>query len=153
LPVTADGRIDGDRLREKTRAALRRALSDPGLSVALGVPAVAIGPAGSSSPDDAALSMIAGAVYDGASALLVFLAARSGMPVDHARVLAFTPDEKRTLEAPTARVIQKYLPDLGGKYQDELVLALALTNVIAGKVVLMRSQPAQAAPIQAEQAS
>ena len=139
MPVGSDGRIDAARLREKTRAALRHALSDPALPAALGMsePATA-------NATDPLINTIAGAVYDGASALLIWLAhTRFKISAQHAVLLGFTPEDKTLLQAPTAAVIAKYLPDLGGKYQEELILALALTNVIAGKVVAMRTAIAQ----------
>lgn len=140
LPLSADGRVDIGRLREKTKQSLRRALSDPGLSVALGTSADGV-----AATDDAAIGMVVSAIYDGVSALSVYLAHRAGYPIERCAVLAFTADEKRSLEPATARVVNKYLPDLGGQYRDELVLALALTNVIAGKIIMLRSQPAQPA--------
>jgi len=133
MPVTIDGTIDTTRLRDRTKDALRKALLDPKLAESLGV-------ANPSSIEDVKImSQIANGLYDGLSALSIAMARRAGYTIDQASVLMFTPDEKSVLTDPTARVINKYLPDLGGKYRDELLLSFTLLNIIAAKVMILRS--------------
>jgi hypothetical protein len=140
VPLSADGSIDTSRLRERTKESLKRALADPKLAESLGSTATV-------NADDAAFAaMITDAVYDGLSVLSIMMARRAGYTTQQARVLAFTADEKSALQAPTSKVITKHLPDLGGKYRDELLLAFALANIIGAKIVLLRSTGSEVAP-------
>jgi len=151
--VDASGKpVNPDRLRTPTKDALRIALQDEDFLKAIGV----------KSPDDAEeeflLSVISDGAYDVVSVLLMLGARRAGYAPEHARVLAFTPDEKAKLNAPTGKVIKKYLPSIGGKYRDEIMLAIALTNVIGAKIMLLRETakagstvaPTPEAPIERE---
>jgi hypothetical protein len=144
--VGPDGKaVDPERFRSKTKEALRAAYADEEFLKAIGI----------TSTDDAEenflLATISSASYDVLTVLMLLGARRAGYPIEQARVLAFTDAEKQTLQAPTARVIKKYIPNIGGKYRDEILLALALANVIGAKVMLLR-ETAAAAKAQAAQA-
>lgn len=134
--VRADGTIDADSLRSATREKLRKVFTDPALPSALGIAA----PASAQSVEDAAvMQSIAGGLYDGLSALSIALARRAGYTIEQARVLVFTTEEKTALADPTARVIDKYFPDFGGRYRDEIMLAFLLTNIMGGKIMMLRA--------------
>lgn len=137
FPVRPDGTIDAERLRSSSREALRKAFSDPSLPSALGIASASTN--SSTSEDAAIMQQIASGLYDGVSALSIALARRAGFSIEQARVLVFTPDEKTVLAEPTARVINKYFPDFGGKYRDELMLAFLLTNIMGAKIMMLRS--------------
>lgn len=132
FPLRADGTIDAESLRTSTKQSLRTALLDPNLSAALGVSSVA-------PQDTKMLAQLTGGLFDGLSLIAVALAQRVGYDASQAAIVALTPDDKDVLAEPTAKVIDKYFPDLGGKYRDEIMLCLALTNVVAAKVLLLRS--------------
>jgi len=140
MPVTADGMIDVSRLRERTKDALRKALLDPKLAESLGVASPA------SAADAQVMAQIANGLYDGLSALSIALARRAGYSIQHASVLLFTADEKAMLAEPTARVVNKYFPDFGGKYRDEILLSFALVNIIGAKILLLRESSKVAPP-------
>jgi hypothetical protein len=133
VPLSPDGTVDASRLRERTKDALRKALLDPKLAESLGVTGAA------SSQDAKVMAQIANGLYDGVSALAIAMARRAGYSIQQASVLLFTADEKAMLAEPTVRVVNKHFPDFGGKYRDEIVLAFALTNIIAAKVMLLRA--------------
>lgn len=136
LQMTDDGtRVALDRMRPATREQLRGAFTDPTFLKEFGLQ-----PAGSDTPSDTAgaidNSTLAVIIYSAASSLMVGLARRSGYTAEQAGVLAFTPQETNELAPLTGKVLAKYLPT--GKYQDEIMLALALTATVAGKVALLR---------------
>jgi hypothetical protein len=141
MPVTSDGRIDVTRLREKTKSALRVALSDPALSVALGAPAL---DASASGEDVALIAQLTDSVFTGVSALSVALAMRSGYRAEFARVLVWDEKEKATVAPLTSKVARKYLPMLDGKYRDEILLGYQVVSIIAAKIMLLREAAAHA---------
>jgi len=131
--VGPDGKpINPDRLRSNTRDALRVAYADEAFLKAIGVKS------DDDAESDALMSIVSAAALDITSVLMLLGARRAGYSVEHAKILAFTPQEKAQLNAPVARVVRKYLPDIGGKYRDEIMLAIALTNVIGQKIILLR---------------
>lgn len=131
--VDASGKpTNPDRLRQPTKDALRIALQDEEFLRAIGIRS------DDDAEEDALLSVISDGAYDMLSVLLLLGARRAGYSIEHARVLAFTPNEKATLNGPTTKVIKKHLPSIGGKYREEIMLAISLTNVIAAKVMLLR---------------
>lgn len=125
VQLTADGKgIAWDRMRPQTQEQLRALLGTaPG--------ATSVAPVGDTF--DPALCAVA---YDALSTLMVGLARRSGYTEDAAGVLRFTAEEKGVLAEPTAKVLNKYVP--AGKYQDELMLGVLLTTIIAGKLTMLR---------------
>jgi hypothetical protein len=131
--MKADGTFDVESMRSSNKDALRTALSDPSLAASLGI-------ASTQDANDARLlTTITGGLFDGLSFVSVALAKRAGYSDSQAAIAAFTPDEKDVLAEPTAKVINKWFPDIGGKYRDEIMLCLALTNVIGAKILLLRS--------------
>jgi hypothetical protein len=131
--MKADGTFDLDSMRSSNKDALKTALADPNLASALGITST------QDANDARLLTTITGGLFDGLSFVSVAFAKRAGYSDAQAAIAAFTPDEKEVLAEPTAKVINKWFPDIGGKYRDEIMLCLALTNVIAAKVLLLRS--------------
>lgn len=128
------GRIAWDRMRPATREQLTKVLSDPQVSQLTGQPAPAAAAPGIET------AMLAGVIYNAASSLMVALARRSGYTAEQASVLAFTGPEVEQLGPLTGKVLDKWLP--AGKYQDEMLLALALVATVGGKVSLLRKSAA-----------
>lgn len=129
-----NGRIAWDRMRPATREQLAKVLADPQVSQLTGQPAPAAAAPGIES------TMLAGVIYNAASSLMVALARRSGYTAEQAAVLSFTNPEVEQLAPLTAKVLDKWLP--AGKYQDEMMLALALVATVGGKVSLLRKSAA-----------
>ena len=127
VQLTTDGRIAWDRMRPQTQEQLRAALA--------GSPLASVTTSDAPAPDafDPALCAVA---YDALSTLMVGLARRSGYTEDQAVVMRFSDAEKDALGGPTSKVLNKYLP--AGKYQDELMLGVLLTTIIAGKLTMLR---------------
>jgi hypothetical protein len=134
VQLTDDGNIAWDRIRDTTRAQLRKALSDPNVSAKLGMAEGAkIGEV-----VDAFDPSLCGVLYDSLSTALVGLARwRGGYTEEQAGVLRFNEHEKQVLGGPTAKVLNKYAVSFG-KYQDEIALGLLLTTIITGKVSALR---------------
>lgn len=131
--MKADGTFDVDSMRSSNKDALRAALSDPALSTALGIAST------QDASDTRLLETITAGLFDGLSFVAVAFAKRAGYSDAQAAIAAFTDKEKDVLAAPTIAVANKYFPDLGGKYRDEIHLCLALVNVIGAKILLLRS--------------
>lgn len=130
--IGPDGKPLVERMRSNTRDALRAAYSDDAFLKAIGV-------TNAEDEDDAFLmTIISGGALDLASVLMMLGAKRAGYPTEQAKILAFTPSEKQSLIPPTSKVIKKYVPSISGKYRDEIMLAIALTNAIGAKIVLLR---------------
>jgi hypothetical protein len=125
------GRIAWDRMRPATREQLTKVLSDPAVAQQLGTAAP-----GAASAPGLESTMLAGVIYNAASSLMVALARRSGYTAEQASVLSFNSAEVEQLAPLTGKVLDKWLP--AGKYQDELMLALALTATVGGKISMLR---------------
>jgi len=135
VPITSDGRIDVTGLREKTKVALRHALSDPSLSASLGTPTLE---SVQSSEDAALVAQLTDSLFTGVSALSVALAMRAGYRPEHARVLVWDEKEKATVAPMTSKVVNKYLPMLEGKYREEILLGYQVLTIIGAKIILLR---------------
>lgn len=120
-------------MRGSSREALKIAVADANLSAALGLTSTA------GADDSKLLEQITGGLYDGLSVVAVALARRAGYSEQQAAIVMFSSDEKALLAPPTAAVVNKYFPDFGGKYRDEIMLCMALVNVIGAKILLLRS--------------
>ena len=131
--LKADGTFDVENMRTSGKDALRTALADPTLGAALGLTSTQV------ETDTRLLETIASGLYDGLSFVGVALAKRAGYSDSQAALAAFTEKEKETLAGPTVAVANKYFPDIGGKYRDEIMLCLALVNVIGAKILLLRA--------------
>jgi hypothetical protein len=134
--IGPDGKPIVDRMRSSTREALRAAYSDESFLQSIGVRS------GEDADDAFLMSIISGGALDLASVLMIMTARRAGYAIEHAKILAFTPAEKQTLVPPASKVIKKYIPSISGKYKDEIMLAIALANVIGAKIVLLRETTA-----------
>lgn len=131
--MKADGTFDFDSMRASNKEALKKALSDPSLSSSLGIAST------QGANDTRLLEAITGGLFDGLSFVSVAFAKRAGYPDQQAALAAFTKEEKEILSGPTVDVLNKWVPDFGGKYREEMVLGLLLVNVIGAKVLLLRS--------------
>ena len=133
VQLTSDGSIAWDRIRDTTKAQLRKALSDPNTGKQLG-----LADGSAAAQLDMFDPSLCGVLYDSLSTALVGLARwRGGYTDEQAAVLRFNADEKKALGEPTARVLNKYGASFG-KYQDEIALGLLLTTIITGKVTALR---------------
>lgn len=153
MPVTSDGRIDVSRLREKTRDALRQALSDPELPVALGMSSTVT----ESGEDAAILAQLTSSLFTGVSALSVAFAMRAGYRSEHARVMVWTEDELKAVAPLTGKIAKKrLLPLISEEYRDECLLGYQIISIIGAKIMLLREtakMPAQPQPTGTEEAS
>lgn len=150
FPLTRDKkRIAFKKLQEKTRDQLREVLADPELASELGVTPIGHGsaPGGQAAApaDDRFPPELCGVIFDALSMLAVALAGRR-LPADVAAKVAITDEDKRKLNGPTAAMIDKYAPGGLAKYETEAAFALAVGQVIAGKLALVRAAQAAAAP-------
>lgn len=142
IPLSKDkGRIAYDKMQDKTRGELRRVLSDPELADRLGVTAPGVTAPGGGSK--AFPPELCGVAFDAISMLIVALA--KNKQVDRAELLAFTDADKAILNPKAALLLDKYVPNSLGTYQLEMEFGLALLGVIAGKLAILRAQPAPAA--------
>lgn len=138
LPVTSDGRIDVARLRAKSKSALRHALSDPALPVALGITS-SDSPAVDSAEAALVMKQITAALFTGVSAVSVAFAMRSGYPPRAASAMMWNPDDVAAVTPLTSKVIQKRLmPLLSDEWRDEAILAYQVVSIIGAKVMLLR---------------
>jgi hypothetical protein len=135
IQLGPDGRIEWDRLRDRTREELRIMLSDPRIAAELG--ATGVSSAAPEMIDGATVGMLYGAL----GALMVGAAKAAGYPDDQALTLNFTAAEKAELLAPTAKVLSKYTGALG-RWEDEIMLSFALGSVVFSKVSALK-KPAQ----------
>lgn len=133
FPLKADGTIDAESLRTSTKESLRRVLMDPALGEALGVQQA------QNTEDAALLRGVVGGVYQAFNPIAIAMAKRAGYSDAQALVAAFTSADIDRLADPTAKVIDKHFPNLGGKYRDEIMLCLAIAGVIAAKIQLLRA--------------
>jgi hypothetical protein len=122
-----DGSIDWEAMRDSTREKVKQAFrSTPGLND---------GPAAQPPIQMFNPAMVSG-MYDMLGSIEATVAERFGkipQPIAQ-RVFAYTPAEKEMLAGPTARVLNKYIPDWMIKYQDEIALASTLIAITNAKV-------------------
>lgn len=146
LTLTNDGRIDVPRLREKTRDALRHALSDPALPVALGINAP--GESTASAEDAAILNQVTHTLFAGVSALSMAVAARAGFRPEDFRHLEWTADEIAVAGPLAAKIANKRLmPLLSEEWRDEIMLGYICLSILGKKIVLMRESAAHASAV------
>lgn len=143
MPVTDDGRIDVTSLREKTKSALRHALSDPSLPSALGM-SESTAPDMLSAEDAMLVTAVADGVFNTVGLVSVLAAKRFGFKPEHAAIMAWSPEEKQAVAPLTGKIARKYLPMLDGKYRDECLLGYMVLNIVAAKIVLLRETAALA---------
>jgi len=137
LTLTPDGGVGT--MRGKTREKLRKVL--PFLVKDLGgVDGASV--ASADAPIDPAVT---GMLYGALGSVLVAAASRLGYPSDEAIKMQFSPEERAQLAEPTAKVLNKYSGNLG-KYQDEIILIVALGSTVAGKASTMK-KPGKVIPM------
>lgn len=146
LQLDAEGRIEWDRLRARTRDELKVALADPRVRAELGVD---LGP--SSGSGEKVSTDTVGMLYGAIGGLLVMGAQAMGYTPESAAGLQFTSEERAALLDPTTRVLEKYSFTLG-KWEDEIMLSFALGTMLfaksqglkrRGKVIAMAPKPAE----------
>jgi hypothetical protein len=115
LPLNADGKVDVERLRDKSKETLIGVLKDAELKVALGIgeagaPAIEFDP------------KLIGAAYDwlgGLEAMLMQLWLR--IPAEQARqIWVYTHDEKALLVPASQAVLAKHSPEWMARYKEEV---------------------------------
>jgi len=124
VPLTADGGIDLDRMRDGTRKKLLRAVQGIQPQAAEDRAAAA-----------QALSMVVPAVYAVLGGLEGFIAAKAaGLPAaEAAEIMRYTEAEVEVLRQPTAEVLAKHAGAISG-YQAEVTLALHLLAIHQHKI-------------------
>jgi hypothetical protein len=125
VSLKEDGSIDWDTMRESTKEKVKQMIRSSGIP-GNGVQAEAqmFNP-----------QMVSG-MYDMLGAIEATVAQRFGKIPPHIakQVFTYTSAEKQSLEGPTIRVLNKYIPDWMIKYQDEIALASTLIALTTAKV-------------------
>lgn len=155
FPLTRDKkRIAYRKLQDKTKDQLREVLADPDLAAELGVTPLTAGAPGAApatAGPDRFPPELCGVIFDALSMITVAIAGKHLAP-ELAAQLAMTADDKAKLNGPTAAMIDKYAPNGLNKYEIEVTFALAVGQVIAGKLAIVRGQAAAAPPAAAPDA-
>lgn len=141
LPLTADGFFALGSMQAKNREKLVKALSDPNLGAALGVSVPT--PAQNTSNDGIPVDLVT-ALWDALSGLSVTWAAKY-YPANAAQAIKLSKEESAALAAPTAKIIDKYFPNVLGKYQDEAQLGMMLAMIVSGKLAVLKAAAASGA--------
>jgi len=131
----ATGTIDFASMRPGSIDKLRRALTDPKASIALGK-VESVENAKNDGSDVSAL--VVNLLYDAIGSIAVIGAKTRGYSEARAEMLRYTEQEKQTLYAPTLKVLNKY-DVLGGKYVDEFTLLIAVGSITAAHVVALNA--------------
>lgn len=157
IALTADDRIDVSKLRSNTKERLKKALADPKLASELGISAPS-----ASTGDEAKMftEHVAPALFGALNSLLVSFPRRYGYTAEQAQVMAFDAGEIASMAPLAGKVLAKHV-GVGGKYQEELLLATVVLSGIMAKVTLLektatvlrlqRTQPTVATTTAAEQ--
>lgn len=133
LPLKPDGSIDISRMRESTKNKIQ---NDP--SIRLLFPSME-NKGGHESIPPAAMHVI----FDLLGSIEMLIASKiTNCTPDQAAVFRYTIAEKEALQAPTARLVQKYLGSNMSAYADEIAVAGLLTTTFLAK--LQQFQPPQA---------
>lgn len=121
VTLNADGSLDLGSMRDKSKEALKRALSDAAV-----LPALGLGMA-HAAPDLLPAAAVA-PLYAILGRIEALIAARVyKLPAERLQsIFAYTPAQLDMLCPPTARIVSKYGGMVLAKYQDEFTLALAL---------------------------
>jgi len=120
IPLKEDGTIDTETMRESTREKLTKALGASPL-------------VGSFSVDDAAI------IYDGLGSLEAWAAVKFfGVEPELAKLFLYSQEEKQVLAEPTAKVLSKYMPNVG-RFKDEATLILSLYAIHQNKFMELQN--------------
>lgn len=126
------GKIIESAMRDTTRTRLASALAGSDLSSAP-----------SKTADAAASSaVVVNMLYDLMGSAAVVLARSRGYHASAAEILRYTDEEKAMFSEPTIKVLNKY-DLLGGKYADEIGLALVVGGVLASRIMAMNRAQAE----------
>ena len=142
IPLTMDGSVDWNRIRTPNRQAkvrrilkeLKTKLPPPPGAAADGAPASA-----SAAPLDLFNAQWTDLAIDSVGRLEFAAAVRAGCTRDEARLFLYSPDEKKLLADPLARVLNKYGNQWLARYQDECALAALLISIHATKVTAVQA--------------
>lgn len=93
-----------------------------------------------------------GKIYDALGKVLTFCAVKfKGVPADIAsEALTFNEAEKKQLNPPTAKIVNKYAPAWLIKFQDEIALGLLFTTIVSVKMQFMQALVASRAAEQVD---
>lgn len=137
------GALQVDRMRPDTIAAVRKALdTDAARAAVFGTATATTAPAENDPTTLFALSML----LDSFGNIAANLAVRKGYSAPAAECLKFSEHEKAQLSPLAVKVLAKY-DLLGGKYADEIALAIALTGLATQKIQAMNQIEALAATV------
>jgi hypothetical protein len=138
----ANGKIDFDRMRDSSKAQLKKILSDPAIAAQFGVSKSAVPQAQFVSDE------MVGAFYSVLGSVESMIASKV-FKVDSslaARAFAFDEEKKKALTPLTIKVANKYAWDWLAKYGDEIMLASVFVSVTMSQVLLLKNlQALQAA--------
>jgi len=144
ISLNAAGKVDWSRMRDATRAQLREAVDDPVVRAALWGDAST--PSASGSSDTAATAALVDVLYTLIGSAAVVFARTKGFTEAQAEMLRYTEDEKAKFLGPTMKVLSKY-DLLGGRYMDEITLAVMVGSVTAAHLMAMQANAAAMRPL------
>lgn len=135
VPIdTKTGKIAENAMRDSTKSKLIAALDGSTLTARVS----------SNAPDDGSAAAIVGVLYDVIGSAAVLMAKSRGYSDRAAELLRYTEQEKALLMPPTLKVLAKY--DLfGGKWADEIALAVTVGSITAAHVMAMQRVDAEPA--------
>jgi len=142
IPLTMDGSVDWNRIRTPNRQAkVRRILKELRTKLPPPPPGAAAdgAPASSGAPLDLFNAQWTDLAIDSVGRLEFAAAVRAGCTRDEARLFLYSPDEKKLLADPLARVLNKYGNQWLARYQDECALAALLISIHATKVTAVQA--------------
>ncbi len=132
IPLTKDGQIEWDSMREKTREKVKQLIGAPS-----GAPSAA--------PVEVFDPAWTGAMYDTIGKIESFAAVKlyKFTPEIADLAFAYTPAEKEKLAGPTAKVINKYAPAWLEQFKEEIALAMLFVTFTAVKFQMASALMAQ----------
>ena len=138
IPLTADGRVAVDRMRQGTRDQLVAMLRDPDLARALGL-----------TPDATATAlppaMILPVVHALSQLETIVVARLTGAPAEIVlRVAPYTPAEQEVLAPVIGNVLNKHAGAFLGRWGDEVALIALLVSLTTAKVQAIQDAMRQA---------
>jgi hypothetical protein len=128
IPVTADGRVNWEKVKGRKRSRLRDVVNDPAFSREVGLN---VDPGAASFTEETAATF-----YAGISLLLGGVLQVRGVAPEHARLAGFRRDQVAQLAPLTAKVLNKHVGSF--PYADEVTLALALGMCVSANMAEMR---------------
>jgi len=156
FPTKADGTLDDESIRSATKEKLRIVFSDPHLAEKLGIDRPT-----SSSPDAmkipiAFFEKAADMIHDTIGKLAVVAVVRNGYPLDEAKAMLLTDEDKKILNPLAAQALDDWCPSIEGKYQSLALLGAGYISIFGSKFASMKKPgeviqfPQAQQPIQSE---